>query len=293
MNIAFDTKKSTLILVGLASAFQLQAIRQPDDKHNIIYILADDMGYADLGCYGSKEIKTPNIDRLAATGMRFTQHYAGTAVSAPSRASLMTGLHTGHTQVRGNLQWKPYGQLPLEENTITVASQLKKAGYNTAIIGKWGLGVEGTSGDPNKLGFDYSYGYLCQVLAHNHSPEFLMENGKKVMLRNKVIWLPKDNWHEGLASYPTVKKDYSQKLFTEKALNFIDENKNNPFFLFFSVVIPHRNDEAPADDLYSDIPSFKPYSHKKGWSKNEKGYAAMITYLDKEVGKIVAKLKAN
>lgn len=282
-----------LLSFGAISVSGLLMARQPDDKPNIIYILADDMGYADLGCYGAKDIKTPNIDKLAANGIRFTQHYAGTAVSAPSRCSLITGLHTGHTQVRGNMQWKPYGQVPLETNTVTIASQLKKAGYNTAIIGKWGLGVEGTTGDPNKLGFDYSYGYLCQVLAHNHSPEFIMENGKKVKLSNKAIWLPKDNWHEGLASYATVKKDFSQKLFTQKAFDFIDKNKENPFFLFFSVIIPHRNDEAPVDGMYSDIPSFKPYSHKKGWSKNEKGYASMITYLDKEVGKIVAKLKAT
>ena len=261
-------------------------------KPNIIYILADDLGFADLGCYGSKRIKTPNIDRLAAEGIRFTQHYSGTSVSAPSRCSLMTGLNTGHCQVRGNMQWEPYGQLPLEANTVTVASKLKEAGYKTAIIGKWGLGIEGTAGDPLKQGFDYQYGYLCQVMAHNHSPEYLMENGKKVMLRNKVVWMPKDNWTQGLGSYPVVKKDYSQTLFTQKALNFIEQNKRQPFFIYFAVVIPHDNGEAPKGKTHSDIPWFAPYKNMP-WTEEEKGYAAMVTYLDSEVGKIVKKLKSK
>jgi arylsulfatase A len=261
-----------------------------ETKPNIIYIMADDMGYNDLGCYGAQDIKTPNIDKMASEGIRFTNHYAGTSVCAPSRCSLMTGLTTGHCQVRGNMQWEPYGQLPLEEGTITVASKLKEAGYKTALIGKWGLGVEGTSGDPLNQGFDYSFGYLCQVLAHNHSPEFLMENGKKVYLGNKVVYTDTSHWTKGLGSYPVEIKQYSQELFTNKAIDYIVENKDHPFFLYLSVVIPHDNGEAPEGRRYSDIPSFAPYDDEE-WTENEKGYAAMITYLDKDVGKILNKLR--
>ncbi|MDP3914589.1 MAG: arylsulfatase [Bacteroidota bacterium] len=275
-------------LIAMSSCTQKkQEVRKP----NIIYIMADDLGYADLGCYGVQRIKTPNLDRMAAEGIRFTNHYAGTSVCAPSRCSLMTGLTTGHCQVRGNLQWEPYGQLPLADNTITVASKLKEAGYKTALIGKWGLGVEGTSGDPLRQGFDYSFGYLCQVLAHNHCPEFLMENGKKVMLENKVVYMDSTHWTAGLGSYPIERKQFSQELFTKKALGYIEENKANPFFLYFSVVIPHDNGEAPEGKKYSDIPSFAPYENE-AWTESEKGYATMVTYLDNEVGKIMNQLKS-
>jgi arylsulfatase A-like enzyme len=258
-------------------------------KPNIIYIMADDMGYADLGCYGAKRIQTPNIDRLASEGILFTNHYAGNTVCAPSRCALMTGLSTGHCQVRGNKQWEPYGQIPLKENTVTVATELKKAGYKTALIGKWGLGVEGTSGDPLHQGFDYSYGYLCQVRAHNHCPEFLMDNGEKVFLDNKVIYMDTAHWTKGLGSYPIEKNQFSQELFTQKAIDFIEQNQKNPLFLYFPVIIPHDNGEAPEGKRYSDIPSFEPYTNKD-WTESEKGYAAMITYLDNEVGKIMDKL---
>lgn len=260
------------------------------DQPNIIYIMTDDMGYNDLGCYGAPLIKTPNIDQMAAEGIVFTQHYAGTSVCAPSRSSLMTGQHTGHTPVRGNLQWEPYGQLPLPENAVTVASLLQDAGYATTLIGKWGLGVEGTSGDPLKQGFDSYFGYLCQVLAHNHAPEFLMDNGEKVYLGNKVAWTDTSHWTKGLGSYPLEINQFSQELFTQRALSFIEENKDNQFFLYLPVVIPHDNGEAPEGKRYSDIPSFEPYEDKD-WTESEKGYAAMITYLDKDVGKILDKLK--
>ncbi len=259
-------------------------------KPNIIYIMADDLGYADLGCYGSKRIKTPNIDQLANEGMLFTRHYAGTSVCAPSRCALMTGLHTGHGQVRDNLQWEPYGQAPLAENTITVAIRLKEAGYQNALIGKWGLGVESTTGDPLKQGFDYYLGYLCQVLAHNHCPGYLLENGHKVLLDNKVQHTDTSDWSKGLASYPIERNQFSQDLFTEKALQFIEKNQKNPFFLYFPVIIPHDNGEAPKGKKYSDIPSFDPYSNE-AWTESEKGYAAMITYLDTEVGKIMERLE--
>ena len=281
-----------LLTVGAAMATLVScAPKKEQPKHpNIIYILADDMGYADLGCYGSKRIKTPNLDRMASQGIRFTQHYAGTSVSAPSRCSLMTGLHTGHTQVRGNLQAKPYGQVSLKTGTQTIASCLKKAGYATALVGKWGMGVEGTEGEPSNHGFDYYCGYLCQVLAHNHAPEYLIENGKKISLGNKVQYMDTSHWSKGLGSYPIEKKKHSQEVFTEKALNFIETNKANPFFLYYSVVIPHDNGEAPEGKRYSDILSFAPYENEP-WTESEKGYAAMITYLDTEIGKLMDKLK--
>jgi arylsulfatase A len=278
------------IIVLMSCQSEKKVSDAENENPNIIYILADDMGYNDLGCYGAPRIQTPNIDRMAAEGIRFTQHYAGTSVCAPSRSVLMTGQHTGHTPVRGNMQWKPYGQLPLPENTVTVASLLQDAGYATTLIGKWGLGVEGTSGDPLKQGFDSYYGYLCQVLAHNHAPGFLMDSGEKVYLDNKVVWTDTSHWTKGLGSYPVEINQFSQELFTERALDFIEENRDNPFFLYFPVVIPHDNGEAPPGKRYSDIPSFEPYADKD-WTESEKGYAAMITYLDNDVGKILDKLK--
>jgi len=157
------------------------------EKPNIIYILADDLGYGDLGCYGQEIIRTPNIDKLALQGLKFTQHYAGSTVCAPSRCSLMTGLHTGHTYVRGNRATKPMGQLPLPESTVTVAKSLRNAGYSTALIGKWGLGGPGSVGTPNKQGFDYFSGYLCQRHAHNYYPEFLFRNDERVPLSGNRV----------------------------------------------------------------------------------------------------------
>lgn len=280
-----------IAIVGLSSCNEGQkGLDSKIEKPNIIFIMADDMGYNDLGCYGAPRIQTPNIDRMAAEGIRFNRHYAGTSVCAPSRSVLMTGQHSGHTPVRGNLQWEPYGQFPLPENTVTVASLLKSAGYKTTLIGKWGLGVEGTSGDPLNQGFDSYYGYLCQVLAHNHAPEYLMDNGEKVYLGNKVSWTDTSHWTKGMGSYTTEIKQFSQELFTDWALKFIEENRDDPFFIYLSVVVPHDNGEAPEGKRYSGIPSFEPYEHQN-WTESEKGYAAMITWLDTDVGKIMEKLK--
>jgi arylsulfatase A len=279
-----------LISMALLISACVKNTEDKSRKPNIIFIMADDLGYGDLGSYGGSRIQTPNLDKMAEDGIRFLNHYAGTSVCAPARSSLMTGLHTGHTQVRGNLQWEPYGQRPLNENTITLASTLKEAGYYTAMVGKWGLGVEGTSGDPLKQGFDYHLGYLCQVLAHNHSPAFIMENGVKIPLDNEVIWTDTAHWTKGLGSYPIVKKDFTQEIFTNKALEIIESKKDEPFFLYFSSIIPHDNGEAPKGKRYSDIPSFAPYENED-WTESEKGYAAMVTHLDKDVGKIMDKLK--
>ena len=186
-----------------------------EKKTNIIYIMADDLGYGDLGCYGQKDIKTPNIDRLAAEGMRFTDHYSGSTVCAPSRCCLLTGLHTGHAYIRGNRQANKQGQEPIPADTVTIATLLKKAGYSTGVIGKWGLGGPGTSGIPNRQGFDLFYGYLCQGHAHNYFPEFLYRNDDKVPIEgNKVE--PNDRYEGSGVAYERV--HYSHDLMAVEAL---------------------------------------------------------------------------
>ena len=187
-------------------------------KPNIIYILADDLGYGDIGCYGQKVIRTPTIDWLASKGMKFTRHYAGAPVCAPSRAVLMTGRDIGHARVRGNYESGPHGfgaGVELRPEDFTVAEMLKRQGYITAIIGKWGLGVEGTTGEPNKKGFDYSYGYLNQGHAHSQFPDYLFRNGKQVMLE--------ENKSDG-------QQRYSNNLFTEHAITFIKSTRQKPSF---------------------------------------------------------------
>lgn len=279
----------TLMLVLFASCNTSKKDKPEGSKPNIIYIMADDMGYADIGCYGQEFIQTPNIDRLAKEGMRFTQHYAGNTVCAPSRCALMTGKHMGHAEVRGNKQAPGSGQWPLQKGTPTVATYLKKAGYKTAMIGKWGLGNENTTGDPNLHGFDYYMGYLDQVLAHNYFPEFLIRNGERVYLDNEVKYLDSTAWHKGLGSYSTKKVEYSNDIFAEEALNYIEENSDTTFFLYLPVTIPHDNgEELPGE--WNEVPDFGIYANKD-WPKAQKGYAAMITRLDGYIGRIMQKLK--
>lgn len=258
------------------------------DKPNIIFIMADDLGYGDIGPYGQREIKTPNLDRMAREGMRFTRHYAGTSVCAPSRCVLMTGMHTGHSEIRANRE-SANGQLPLSDSALTVATLLKKQGYRTAMIGKWGMGEPGTTGDPNKHGFDLHYGYTDQVLAHNHFPEFLLRNGKKEKLRNEVRYLDSTAWHKGRGSVSIVRNDFADELFTNEAIRFIDENSKRPFFLYLPYIIPHDNGEADEGNRF-EAPSQLSYT-KLPWSKDEKDYAASITWLDQYVGRILDHLK--
>lgn len=260
---------------------------------NIVYILADDLGYGDVGCYGQKYIQTPNIDKLAADGMLFTQHYAGCTVSAPSRSSLMTGLHTGHTYIRGNKEAQPEGQEPLPENTFTVAKMLKQAGYVTGAFGKWGLGSPGSSGDPNKQGFDEFYGYNCQRLAHNYYPYHLWHNQTKVVL-------------EGNAG--TKKEQYAQDLIHQQAMQFLRKNKDKTFFMFLPYVLPHAELTSHEDSilgLYKNkMEEKKPYKgvdspEGEGYKDGSYGssanphadFAAMITRLDAYVGDVVKELK--
>ncbi|MCK5114572.1 MAG: arylsulfatase [Phycisphaerae bacterium] len=242
-------------------------------RPNVIYILADDLGYADAGCYGQEKIKTPNIDKMAAEGMRFTQHYSGSTVCAPARCSLMTGQHTGHCYIRGN------SSVALRDEDVTVAEIFKQAGYKTACIGKWGLGEIGTTGHPNDQGFDYYYGYLSQSAAHHYYPD-----------TSDPIWENKQN-----ASLDG--QTYSHDVFTEKALNVITQNENNPFFLYLPYAIPH------AELLVPDEPDLTDY-RALGWPETPWGcghygaqptphaaYAAMVTRMDRDVGRIMTLLK--
>jgi arylsulfatase A len=261
-----------------------QCINNKSAKPNIIFIIADDMGYGDMGCYGQTKILTPNLDLLASEGIRFTDHYAGASVCAPSRCVLMTGLHTGHSVVRGNKEVNPYGQFQIPDATVTVAELLKQAGYSTGIFGKWGLGVENTEGDPQNQGFDEFFGYYCQVHAHNSFPEYLYHNRDRVLLKNEVVYMPKDSWSRGLGSYATKKVEYSNDLILDKALNFIVGNKNRSFFLYLPITIPHENGEAP-EGKKLEITSLSFYADSS-WNEDDKAYAAMITHLDGYIGKI-------
>lgn len=252
-------------------AAKIAALRKP----NIIFILADDLGYGDLGCYGQKKIKTPNLDRLAAEGMRFTQCYAGTTVCAPSRASLMTGLHTGHTRIRGN------AALPLGTNETTVAEVLRKAGYQTGLIGKWGLGLENTGATPSQRGFEEFLGYLSQTHAHDYYPTQLWRSSLSAGVSDTV--LPRDKNLNG------ARGEYSHDLFTQAATNFIRISKYRPFFLYLPYTIPHAHNERKA--LGMEVPSDAPYSNED-WPQPEKNKAAMITRLDRDLGVILAQLKS-
>lgn len=257
---------------------------------NIIFILADDLGYADLGCYSQGQINTPELDKMAAEGIRFTQHYAGSTVCAPSRCSLMTGLHTGNSRVRGNFD--AHGkEVGLVEESITVAKLLKDAGYTTGVIGKWGLGEEGTEGVPNKQGFDYFYGYLNQIHAHNAYPEYLWHNNEKVTLDNKVETV-QEGYAKGFGGVAHQRNQHSHDLFTAKALEFVNQNKRKPFFLYLAYTLPHANNESwMFDRLGLETPQ-NFYSHKE-WSEIKQAYASMVTALDQDIGELLSFLKEN
>lgn len=287
-------KNSMICLIFFLGIISCQMDKKTSDnqaKPNIIYILADDLGYGDLSCYGQQKFSTPNIDRLAAEGMLFTQHYSGTAVCAPSRSSLMTGLDTGHTPVRGNKGMKPEGQFPLPEESFTIAEMLKQKGYVTGAFGKWGLGFNETTGDPNKQGFDVFYGFLCQTLAHNYYPAHLWHNHEKIILEGNV-----DDQNE----------QYAPELIQKQALKFIEKNKDNPFFLYYPTTIPHAELLIPEQYLAEFREKLLPEKSFKGaqpgderfrtggygsQAESHAAFAAMVTLLDKQVGEILEKLK--
>ena len=276
--------KHIFIALLLAPCALLNAAAKP----NLIWIMADDLGYADLGCYGQKVIQTPNLDRMAKEGMRFTHFYSGATVCAPSRSVLMTGQHHGHTRVRGNAgQTNPAAQALTADDT-TVAKMLQGAGYKTALIGKWGLGDVGAAetGLPRKQGFDYFFGYLNQHHAHNHFPDFLWRNETREPLSN--ICKPVG---EAGGGYATTPVHFSDDLFADDALKFVHENKGGPFFLYWSMVIPHANNERTKElKDGAEVPDYGPYAGKD-WPNPDKGQAAMITRLDGYVGRMLESLK--
>jgi arylsulfatase A-like enzyme len=266
----------TAALAALALALPAQT-PAAESKPNIVFILADDLGYGDLGSYGQAVIQTPNLDRLATQGMRFTQFYAGAPVCAPSRNVLMTGQHVGHATIRGN------AKVDLGPGDITVAALLKSAGYATGLVGKWGLGSEGTAGAPNAKGFDYFYGYVDQTMAHNYYPTYLLRNAERVPLRNVV---PNPGpYGQGVA---TVKLDYSADLMADEAVQFLRDHRQGPFFLYFAPTLPHANNESRPDGM--EVPDYGPYANET-WPSPDRGFAAMVTRLDAQVGRLLAELK--
>lgn len=239
-------------------------------KPNVIYILADDLGYGDLGSYGQQQLLTPHIDKLTAEGMKFTQHYSGHPVCAPSRCTLMTGKHTGHASRRSN---RPY--IPVQPDETVVAELFKQAGYRTGIVGKWGLSDTpgdfdpGTMGQPNKRGFDYWFGFLNQKHAWDYYTEFVWENGEK--------WMNTEN-------------RYMHDVFTEKALDFIRTNQQEPFYLYLPFTIPHVNNAKGHTPEAQQVPDDSPYTDRD-WPQAEKNFASMITRLDTSVGQVLQLLE--
>lgn len=262
------------------------------DQPNIVFIMVDDLGYGDLGCYGQKIIQTPRIDQMAKEGMLFRDFYAGNTVCAPSRSVLMTGQHMGHTWVRGNAGGDINIQT-LRPQDVTVAEVLKKAGYATALCGKWGLGDDapGNTGLPNDRGFELFYGYLNQVHAHNYYPEFLWRNKTKEMLRNTVVRSPR-GYGGFVGGYATKRIDYSHDLICKEAMKFVQQNKDRPFFLYLPLTIPHANNEGTrATGNGEEVPDYGIYKDKP-WSDPNKGYAAMVTRMDGDVGRLLDQLKS-
>ncbi len=276
------------LLLSLFSVWILfPATLQADgsDRPNVIYIMADDLGYAELGSYGQEKIKTPHLDQLAKEGMRFTQHYTSAPVCAPARCSLMTGLHGGHAYVRDNFEigsWESHrGQKPLKANAITIAEVLKKRGYKTGAFGKWGMGEVGSEGDPLKQGFDRFFGYNCQRHAHNLFPRYLIDDSGKREL--------KGNTRELLG------ESYAPKEIADELLSFIRQNKDEPFFAYYPTVIPHPALQVPNIELeaYEGQWTETPYTGKSylPHSKPRAAYASMITFMDRQIGRVMALLK--
>lgn len=260
-------------------------------RPNVVFILADDLGYGDLGCYGQQVIKTPELDRMAAEGMRFTQFYAGATVCAPSRCVLMVGQHTGHCSVRGNAGANNRSIQSLREDDVTISQIIKNQGYTTALIGKWGLGEVEEPGHPLRKGFDYFFGYLNQGHAHNYYPEFLWRNWGKVMLRNEVVAIKADYGSDFKPGYATKRVDYSHDLFAEDALRWIEENRDRPFFLYLAFTIPHANNEGTrGTGDGAEVPDYGIYADQD-WPNQDKGQAAMITRMDRDIGRLLNKLR--
>lgn len=287
---------SALLLPALTMS-TTTTMAQNAQKPNIIYILADDLGIGDLSCYGQQKINTPNLDKLAAQGMKFTQFYTGAAVSAPSRSTLMTGLHTGHTPIRNNgkVPELKEGQNPIPKEIPTVAQVLKTVGYSTGAFGKWGLGYVGSEGDPNNKGFDEFFGYNCQTMAHRYYPEYLWHNSNKIKLDG-------NDWKHTVT--------YSADLIHSQAIKFVEEHKDKPFFLYYASTLPHAELLVPDDEILAE--QKKKFAGESPYVNLNKGaaygddliikeycsqkhpyatFASMVIRLDKHVGEIMDKIK--
>lgn len=278
-----------IFIAGCNEPEKEQTLEQ--EKLNLIFILADDLGYADLSCYGQTHFSTPNIDKLAENGMLFTQHYSGASVCAPSRSALLTGMHTGHTPIRGNKKVGSEGQYPLPDSVITLAEVFQKAGYKTGAFGKWGLGYPGSEGDPNNQGFDEFYGYNCQRLAHHYYPYHLWKNDKRDSLT---------------ANLGKEKGTYAPDLIHEEAMAFLETHKDSAFFMYYPSAIPHAELIAPEQYMEKHQGKYPPETPFSGYDEGPKyrqgayesqeephaAFAAMIEILDRQVGELVAKVEA-
>lgn len=258
-----------LLLLALLGALCGQSLAAP--QPNLIFILSDDLAQGDLGCYGQKLIQTPHLDRMAREGTRYTQGYCGTSVCAPSRTSLLTGLHMGHSPIRANREIGTEGQKPLPAGTVTVAQILKSAGYATACVGKWGMGMFDTTGSPLKNGFDHFFGYNCQRHAHSYFPTYLYNDDQR-------FDLPGNDGNTKVEGKGAV---YAQNLIADETLKFVRANRDQPFFLYYSITLPHGTFQIDDQGIYKDKP----------WTEVQKNYAAMVTRLDSDVGRLLALLK--
>jgi len=280
-----------LLLVALLGVLRAAEPPKPQTKPNIVYILVDDAGYGDFGCYGQKTLLTPNVDRLASEGMKFTRHYAGSTVCAPSRCTLMTGLHTGHSRVRGN------GPGFVPNADLTAARLLKDAGYRTACIGKYGLGLPLPLDDPQKKGFDYFFGYVDTAHAHNCYTTFLIRDGQRVPLDNEII--PGSEGKVAGSGVATLagRKQWAPQLLADDVQRYLDErakDQSQLFFLYYALNLPHANNEAKNNSPLGhgmETPSYGEYA-ARDWPDVEKGFASAMKFVDHEVGAVMAKLKA-
>ena len=309
--------RSLIYIILLSFLFSCSPKEKVTESPNFVFILADDLGYGELGIFGQKFIETPHIDQLAKQGMVLTDHYTGSPVCAPARSVLLTGLHSGNTPIRGNDEWRERGdvwsfqamfkdpnlegQRPMPDSTVTVAKFLQSKGYKTGMIGKWGLGAPNTNSIPNNKGFDFFYGYNCQRQAHTLYPSHLWKNKERHILNNKIV--DKGKLQEGLdpnnvESYEIYNQnDYGPTLMHNEALSFLDRNRDNNFFLYYASPLPHLPLQAPEEWVNYYRKKFgkeEPYLGDAGYYPNlspKATYAAMISYLDQQVGEIVAKLK--
>jgi arylsulfatase A len=290
--------KWIVAFLGLVSIAMCQANAEFSKSPNVVFILADDLGWGELGCYGQLKIPTPNIDRLASEGMRFTQHYSGAPVCAPSRCVLMTGKHLGHAEIRGNLQAKVKfpefneGQYPLSQGALTIAMLFEKAGYSTGAMGKWGLGPVGSSGAPDKKGIQYFFGYNCQSVAHSYFPSHLWRNDQRVTINEKPLPGHRKQPDGPVVLEDTVGQTYAPKLMIEEAEKFIDRNRNQPFFLYLPFIEPHVAMQPPVRSVNKfpiewDTQEYRGESSYSAHPRPRAAYAAMISDLDSYVGRVL------